>query len=128
MARYHNGMDYAEQWNRNRVDWLYRLARAENLGSNAVRVGLLFGTFLQPEEREEVRPGYDWLMKNARLRGRATLAKALAELETAGYIVIHRMHRYRSAYSMPFDGNGPWHPETLSSKNELIDIWSCSFS
>lgn len=112
-------MDYADIWNRNRVDWLYRLARAENLGSNAVRVGLLFGTFLQPEEREEVRPSYEWLMANARLKHRSTLAKALRELEAAGFICIHRLHRYRSTYSMPFDGDAVWRPGTLSSKNEL---------
>lgn len=112
-------MEYAELWNRNRVDWLYRLARSERLGSNAVRVGLLFGTFLQPEEREEVRPSYEWLMENARLKHRATLAKALRELEAAGFIRIARFHRYRSTYSMPFDGESIWRPESLSSKNEL---------
>ncbi len=109
------GMDYADQWNRNRVDWLYQMARSPDLGPQAVRVGLLFATFLQPEEREEVRPGYDWLMKNARM-SRATLAKAIKELESAGYITVTRFHRYRSTYSMAFDGDECWKP--LSSKTE----------
>jgi len=108
-------MDYATLWNRNRVEWLYQLARCPQIGAPAVRVGLLFGTFFQAEEREELRPGYNWLMKNAHM-SRPTLAKALKELESAGFLVVFRIHRYRSTYSLPFDGEAAW---TLSSKIEL---------
>lgn len=108
-------MDYAEIWSRNRVEWLYRLARSPRIGSSAVRVGLLLGTFFQSEEREELRPGYDWLQENAHI-SRATLSKAILELESAGFLVVHRIHRYRSTYSLPFDGEAVW---TLSSKTKL---------
>lgn len=108
-------MNYVEQWNRNRVDWLYRLAREPALSAYAVRLGLLFATFLQPEEREEVRPSYDWLMANGQM-SRATLSKAIGELEANGYILVERIHRYRNTYTMAFNGDGPWQP--LSSKSE----------
>ena len=112
-------MNYNDQWNRNRVEWLYQLARSPHVGPQAVRVGLLFATFLQPGEREEVRPGYDWLTKNARM-SRATLSKAISELEAAGFIRVDRWHRLRSAYGMAFDGTAPWQaPKSLSSKTEL---------
>lgn len=110
-------MEYSELWSRNRVEWLYQLARCPKIGAPAVRVGLLFGTFFQAEDREEVRPGYGWLMENAHM-SRATLAKALRELEAAGFIVIERYHRYRSTYRMPFDGDALWTLKTLSSKTE----------
>lgn len=106
------GMGYAEIWSRNRVEWLYRLARCPDIGAPAVRVGLIFGTFFQAEEREELRPGYEWLMANAHM-SRPTLAKALRELEKAGFLVSQKYHRYRSTYSLPFDGEVAW---TLSSK------------
>lgn len=101
-------MDYAERFNRNRVQWLYELAREKSIGPNAVRVGLLFGTFFQADEREEVRPSYDWIMENAHIGNRSTVAKALKELEKAGFIEIARLHRYRSSYSFPFDGENDW--------------------
>lgn len=108
-------MDYKELWSWNRVEWLYQLARSKKLGASAVRVGLLFGTFMQAEDREEVRPSYEWIMENARV-SRPTLAKALAELEAANFICIERFHRYRSAYSMPFDGHRKWAVGTLSKE------------
>lgn len=108
------GMDYQELWSRNRVEWLYQLARCPDIGAPAVRVGLLFGTFFRAEDRESLRPGYDWLMKNAHM-SRATVAKAIKELEAAGFLVVDRIHRYRSTYYMPFDGDAVW---TLSSKIE----------
>lgn len=120
-------MDYDEQWNSNRVNWLYQLARSPDLGAGAVRVGLLFATFLQPTRREEVRPGHDWLMEHAQM-SRATLQKALKELETAGFLTVDRWHRYRSAYGMPFTGDAPWVPKSLSSKSEPQDIRSLSLS
>jgi len=105
-------MDYATLWNRNRVEWLYQLARCPQIGAPAVRVGLLFGTFFQAESREELRPGYEWLMKNAHM-SRGTLSRALKELEGAGFLVSQKYHRYRSTYSLPFDGEAGW---TLSPK------------
>lgn len=118
------GMNYVKQWNQNRVDWLYQLARCQSIGAPAVRVGLLFATFLQPEKREEVRPGYEWLMENAGI-SRPTLAKALKELEREGFIQVDRWHRYRSAYGMSFDGDAPWRRQKpLSSKIEHQDIRS----
>lgn len=110
-------MDYPTRYNRNRVALLYDLARAKNVSSNAVRVGLLFATFCQPEGREIVSPAYEWIMSAARLKSRSTLSKALEELEKAGFLRIERFHRYRNQYSLPFDENGDWKP--LSPKNGL---------
>lgn len=109
-------MDYAAQFNQNRVSWLYAAARSPKLSASAVRVGLLFATFIQPEDRESVSPSYEWLMENARLKSRSSLSKALKELEDAGFLLIHRFHRYRNQYELPFDGDSPW---TLSPKNGL---------
>lgn len=113
---YARGMDYSATYNRNRVTWLYEAARSPKLSASAVRVGLLFATFFNADTRETVNPSYEWLMENAHM-SRATLAKALKELEAAGFIQIHRLHRYRSQYEMPFNGDEPWKP--LSSKTEL---------
>lgn len=110
-------MDYPARYNENRVTWLYEAARSRKLGAEAVRVGLLFATFCQPEDREEVSPSYAWIMENAGIRSRATLSKALKQLEASGFLRIERMHRYRNHYSLPFDGEVAWKP--LSSKNEL---------
>ena len=109
-------MDYVDQWNRNRVEWLYQLPRS-GVSSAAVHVGLLFATFFQPEEREILKPGYDWIMKAAGMC-RGTVAKALAELEREGFLEIDRMHRYRNEYRMPFDGDDPWvrRPQNVASK------------
>lgn len=112
-------MDYVEVYSRNRVSWLYAAARCDQLGSNAVRVGLLFATFCQPLEREEVSPSYEWIMANAHIKSRSTLSAALLELEKAGFLIIRRYHRYRSHYSMPFDGEAFWNPPPLSPKNGL---------
>lgn len=103
-------MNYAETYNRNRVAYLYALARAENLDAVAVRVALLFATFLQPEDREEVRPKYEWLMKHARVKSRTTMSKALKQLEDGGFLIVNRYHAHSSWYALPFDGDGPWEP------------------
>ena len=107
---YKRGMEYAEIYNRNRVAYLYALARSENLDAVAVRVALLFATFMQPEDREEVRPRYEWLMANANIKSRTTLSKALKQLEAHGFLVVRRYHAHSSWYSLPFDGEGPWNP------------------
>lgn len=101
-------MDYDKQFNENRVDWLYTVARSKDVGAVAVRVALLFGTFLQPDTRETVRPSYEWIMTEAKIKGRSTLSKALKELEDAGLLVVEREHRYRNTYSFPFDGEKRW--------------------
>lgn len=101
--------DYVATWNRNRVSWLYALARSEKLGAAAVRVGLLFGTFLQADERESVKPSYDWLCDNAHM-SRATLAKAIKELKAAGFLDVTTYHAEGNHYSMPFDGESEWTP------------------
>lgn len=101
--------DYVATWNRNRVDWLYSLARSKKLGAPAVRVGLLFGTFLQPDTRETVHPSYDWLCQNAYI-SRGTLSKALKELKSAGFLAVDTYHAEGSYYSMPFDGDAVWTP------------------
>jgi biotin operon repressor len=111
-------MDYDETYNRNRVTWLYEAARSPELSATAVRVGLLFATFLNPSMgRERVRPSYEWLMANARM-SRATLWKSIKELEAAGFIKVVRYRRHANFYSMPFDGDAIWTPKTLSSKSE----------
>lgn len=99
-------MDYADQWKQNRVDWLYELARCPEIGASAVRVGLLFGTFFQAD-REELRPSYVWLTKNAHM-SRTTLARALVELEDAGFLLITRFHAESQVYAMPFEGDAKW--------------------
>lgn len=101
-------MNYCERYNRNRVQYLYELARCQELDATAVRVGLLFATFLQPEEREEVRPSYEWLMENAGIGSRSTLSKALKQLEDNGFLNTVKYHRMRTFYAMPFDGDGLW--------------------
>ena len=101
-------MNYNDQYNWNRVEWLYQLARSKKLDATAVRVGLLFATFLNAEDRETVRPSYEWIMENARIRSRTTLSRALKALEDEGFLVIARMRRYRSEYSMPFDCEAHW--------------------
>ncbi|WP_336057343.1 helix-turn-helix domain-containing protein [Nitratireductor sp. CH_MIT9313-5] len=98
---------YVKTWNENRVDWLYQIARCAEVSPSAVRLGLLFATFLQPDEREEVHPSYKWLVENAHM-SRGTIAKALNELEEAGFIRTRRYHAEGTHYSMPFDGNGKW--------------------
>lgn len=116
-------MTYAEIYNRNRIKWLYEIARSD-VSAKAVKVGLLFATFLQPEDREEVRPGYAWIMRNARV-SRGTLARCIKELEEKGYLHVHRIDSYRSWYAMPFEGETEWMPtpkasteKTCSSKFE----------
>lgn len=111
-------MDYAATYNRNRVTWLYEVARSPKLGANAVRIGLLFATFFQPEDREELKPSYEWIMGAAHIKSRSTVARALKELEDAGFLEIERYHRYQSHYWMPFDGEALWSPP-LSPKNGL---------
>ena len=106
-------MKYAETYNRNRVNYLYALARSKSLDATAVRVALLFATFLQPEDREEVRPKYEWLMEHAGIKSRTTLAKALKQLEDAGFLSVRRYHAHSSWYSLPFDGEGPWIIESI---------------
>lgn len=121
-------MDYDDVYNRNRVTWLYEAARSPDLSASAVRVGLLFATFMNASKgRERVRPSYEWLTKHAHM-SRTTLAKSLRELEAAGFLVITRYRRQGSFYELPFDGNEIWRPETLSPKTGLIDIRSLSIS
>ena len=99
--------DYVKIWNKNRVEWLYSLARSEKLGPAAVRVGLLFGTFLLPDKREEVHPSYEWICENAHM-SRGTLAKAIKELKAAGFLLVTTYHADSSYYRMPFDGEKEW--------------------
>jgi hypothetical protein len=101
-------MDYSERYNRNRVQYLYELARCQELDAYAVRVGLLFATFLQPEEREEVRPKYEWILKNAKIGSRSTLSKALDQLDANGFLRRNKYEGFCTFYSMPFDGDMDW--------------------
>lgn len=103
-------MDYNEIYKRNRIEWMYQAARSPKLSATAVRVGLLFATFVQPEIRETLNPGYKWIMENARIKSRPTLTSALVELEDAGFLKIERFASYRSHYSMPFTGDELWEP------------------
>jgi hypothetical protein len=101
-------MDYKDQYNWNRVEWMYQLARAERLDAVAVRVGLIFATFMVAEDRETVSPSYEWVMSQARIKSRTTLSKALSTLEREGFLIIDRMHRYRNRYELPFTGDAGW--------------------
>lgn len=117
IACYADGMNYDDVYNRNRVTWLYAAARHPKLSAAAVRVGLLFATFMNPSKgRERVRPKYEWLMENAHM-SRPTLAKALHELEASGFLEIERYRRQCSYYSMPFDGEALWTPPDFELKN-----------
>lgn len=105
---YKRGMEnYADIWNRNRVHYLYELARCDSISPAAVRVGLLFATFLQAEDREQVKPSYTWICQKA-FMSRTTLSKALKELKASGLLRVETFHREASYYSMPFDGNSVW--------------------
>lgn len=110
--------NYAAIYNRNRVTWLYEVARSPKLNANAVRVGLLFATFVQAESREALKPSYEWIMRTAHIKSRSTVSRALKELEDAGFLEIERYHRFQSHYWMPFDGDALWSPP-LSPKNGL---------
>lgn len=114
-------MTYEDQWNQNRVDWLYQLARCPDIDPPAVRVGLLFGTFLQAEAREEVHPSFQWLTENAHM-SRATLSFALRQLEWAGFIEVRRNRRENNWYNLPFDGEGPWKREALDGPKP-VSAW-----
>lgn len=93
---------------KNRNQWLYALARDKNLKPISVRVALLFGTFIVPDAREAVSPGYDWLMRNAHIGSRSTLASALDELVKHGYLDVMRRSHNPNRYSLPFDGDTAW--------------------
>ncbi len=93
---------------KNRNQWLYELARDKNLKPISVRVALLFGTFIVPDVREEVAPGYNWLLKNANIGSRSTLSSALDELVKNGYLDVRRMSHNPNRYSLPFDGEHEW--------------------
>jgi len=95
-------------WNRN--DLLYKAARDPDLSATAFRVVALFATFVSPGERETLRPSYEWIMGQIGLGNRRTLARALKNAESKGYLVIWRNQRMPSTYSMPFDGRGKWNP------------------
>jgi len=99
---------YISQFWKNRNHWLYEMARDERLKPVSVRVGLLFGTFVQPNSREYLSPGYDWLMKHGHIKSRSTLSSALVELEKAGYLKMERNWHHRNGYMMPFDGDSEW--------------------
>ena len=101
-------MDYAATYNRNRGNWLYELARDGKVSATGVRVGLLFATFFVAESREEVGPSYEWIMESAHVANRNSVSKAIKQLESAGFLLVYRMHRYRNRYSMPFDGEKDW--------------------
>lgn len=93
---------------KNRNQWLYELARDKNLKPISVRVALLFGTFIMPDVRESVAPGYEWLMKNAHIGSRSTLSSALKELEKFGYLDLMRQSHNANRYYLPFDGDSTW--------------------
>ena len=105
---------YPKQFWTNRNHWLFMLARDEKLSANAVRVGLLFGTFFKPDTAgkngEALKPGYDWLMRSACLGSRTTLSKALRELEDNGFLLAEKRFHANTVYRLPFDGEGEWKP------------------
>ena len=100
--------DYNQQFWENRNAWLYALARDVRLSSNAVRIGLLIGTFVSAMTREEVKPGYEWLMKASGINSKTTISKALDQLVTFEYLHARRRQRMTTAYSLPFLGSAPW--------------------
>lgn len=109
----HVRMDYAETYSRNRVHWLYSIARS-NVSPAAVKLGLLFATFMIAEDREEVSPSYDWIMEQAKL-SRATVARCLMELEEKGYLETVKFKGHRTAYALPFTGDAVWEPKPKGS-------------
>lgn len=99
---------YLKTFWQNRNEWLYKLARDKNLGANAVRVGVIFGTFFNPDCREKLRPGYEWLMNASNIGSKSTMAKALKELITNGYLVVEKNHHETTSYRLPFNGEAMW--------------------
>lgn len=99
---------YASVWWQNRNRWLYELARDARLKPASVRVALLFGTFLMPESREYVSPGYDWLMKHGHIKSRSTLSSSLEELRLCGYLEMDKNFHHNTTYRFPFDGEAEW--------------------
>ena len=95
---------------KNRIEWFYQLARCLEIGNASVRVGLIFGTFLN-EDRIDVRPGFKWLMATSGL-SKATLSKAIDELEREGFLeVTDYGGDTRMQFGFPFDGDAVWKRE-----------------
>lgn len=97
---------YEQIFGENRVSWLYEIARSD-VSPSAVKIGLLFATFAAPGQRETLSPTYRWIAENAQV-SRATLARALNELEEKGYLEIYREDGHRNGYCLPFDGEAVW--------------------
>ena len=100
--------DYNQQFWENRNAWLYELARDARLSANAVRIGLIIGTFVSADNRETVKPGYAWLMKAAGINSKTTIASAIRQLIEFRYLDAMRRQRMNTAYSLPFDGETCW--------------------
>jgi len=100
--------DYNQQFWENRNAWLYELARDARLSANAVRIGLLIGTFVSADRRESVKPGYAWLMKASGINSKTTISNAIHALIGHGYLDAMKRQRMNTAYSLPFDGCDCW--------------------
>lgn len=112
---------YAETFSANRVDWLYRIARSD-VSPAAVKVGLLFATFVMAERREELSPSYAWICENAKL-SRPTVGRCIEELIAAGFLEVLKEDGRRSRYALPFDGDAAWKPKQAPVKNfNTVDI------
>jgi len=106
---------YAEIFNANRVTWLYQIARSD-VSPSAVKIALLFATFVVPESREDVSPSYSWIAKTSKLT-RPTVGRCVQELVAAGYLDVTAAEGWKSCYSMPFTGEAEWlKPEPKSTR------------
>ncbi len=97
---------YAETFNANRVRWFYEIARSD-VSPAAVKVGLLFATFVNAESREEVQPSYAWIAAAAKL-SKPTVGRCIAELIKAGYLDVVKEAGFRGCYALPFSGDADW--------------------
>lgn len=105
---YKRGMEktYAEIFSRNRTNWFYQIARSD-VSPSAVKVGLLFATFVNAERREEVQPSYAWIAATAKL-SKPTIGRCIAELIEAGFLDVVKEDGFRGRYALPFTGDAEW--------------------
>lgn len=97
---------YADVFNANRVRWFYEIARSD-VSPAAVKVGLLFATFVNAESREEVSPSYAWICSASKL-SRPTVGRCVDELVRAGFLDVIKYPGHRLCFALPFCGEVEW--------------------
>lgn len=111
---------YAETFNANRVRWFYEIARSD-VSPAAVKVGLLFATFVNAESREEVSPSYAWVCATAKL-SRPTVGRCVDELVRAGFLDVVKYPGHRLCFALPFSGEGDWSKPVPNVASEIEGV------